>query len=425
MGSPRQLRGGSPGPQSPGRLSPRTERVLALNDTYRGFLAQLDADFQTKQREWTAEKGVLEEKLTKLRSIAHMSRWLMRKVLRKMRLSHGMGLATLVFYAWGKQVARRRAARHARTATTRYYKQQCSAIVRLCFMAMQAFVNNLKVGCKLLQVHHSDKKGASPQDDTIRTQIFSLWRIAVQISSLSVTDAPERQNEDLEDEEGAARALTSLAVAPKEANSVFLRRQVVVGWRKLVHRRNSRSMFLKAQGKQAVAFNVSTRRNKEAFGDDLQGGVASAVPGPFTLLSGDYRLDLCFSHWRYNVIKSISMWRAAYRLVEFRERGLLGKTFSLWNRTVWMAQSQSYWKGELDRSINQIEEQRMAWEERVEELEAELARYMPNFGARVPVREAKNTSTWDTFLGGVESPKTKVDRGKLRKQQPASSAFGL
>lgn len=412
-------------------MSPRTERVMALNETYRGFLAQLDADFQNKQREWTSEKGVLEDKLTKLRSIAHMSRWLMRKVLRKMRLSHGMGLATLVFYAWGKQIARRRAARHARGATTRFYKQQCSAIVKLCFMAMQAFVNNLKVGCKLLQVNHSDRKGTfSPQDDTIRTQIFSLWRIAVQISSLSVTDAPpmigSHERDDLEDEEGP-RALTSLAVAPKEANSVFLRRQVVIGWRKLVHRRNSRKNFLNAQAKPAIAFTVSGRKQgKEAFGDDAVSGVGAAKEaGPFTLLSGDYRLDLCFSHWRYNVIKSISMWRAAYRLVEFRERGLLGKTFSLWNRTVWMAQSQSYWKGELDRSISQIEEQRMAWEERVEELEAELARYMPNFGARVPLREAKSTPTWESFLGGVESPKTKVDKGKLRRNQTIASAFGM
>merc|ERR1719502_2568702 len=128
-----------------------------------------------------------------------------------------------------------------------------------------------------------------------------------------------------------------------------------------------------------------------------------------SLLRGDFRLDIYFTLWRYNVVKAISLWRSAYRMVEFRERGLLGKVFSLWNRTVWMAQSQSYWKNELDHSIAQIEEQRCAWEERVEELEAELARYMPHFGARVPVREAKNTSTWDSFLGGVESPKTKVD----------------
>lgn len=405
---------------------------MALNETYRGFLAQLDADFQTKQREWSTEKEVLEDKLSKLRSIAHMSRWLMRKVLRKMRLSHGMGLATLVFYAWGKQVARRRAARHARNATNRFYKQQCNSVVKLCFMAMQAFVSNLKVGCKLLQVHHTDKKGTfSPQDDTIRTQIFALWRIAVQISSLSVTDAPPTQHVvDEEEMDGdQPRALTSLAVAPKEANSVFLRRQVVIGWRKLVHRRAARTHFLTAQTKPAVAFNVARQKAKEAFGDDVIHGIQSAAgalsAGSFTLLSGDYRLDLCFSYWRYVVIKSISMWRAAYRLVEFRERGLLGKTFSLWNRTVWMAQSQSYWKGELDRSINQIEEQRMAWEERVEELEQELARYMPNFGARVPVREAKNAPTWDSFLGGVESPKTKVDKGKLRRQQSAATAFGL
>merc|ERR1712100_393633 len=88
-----------------------------------------------------------------------------------------------------------------------------------------------------------------------------------------------------------------------------------------------------------------------------------------SLLRGDFRLDIYFTLWRYNVVKAISLWRSAYRMVEFRERGLIGKYFSRWNRTVWMAQSQSYWKNELDHSIQQIEEQRIAWEERVEELE--------------------------------------------------------
>lgn len=407
-GSPASPRGGAGG-----RMSPRTERVMALNETYRGFLAQLDADFQTKQREWTKEKGELEEKLSKLRSIAHMSRWLMRKVLRKMRLSHGMGLATLVFYAWGKQIARRRAARHARCACNRFYKQQCSALVKLCFLAIRSFLNNLKVGCKLLQVTPSMKKGHSPQDDTVLREIFALWRIAVQISNLAVTDAPSINDEEPEE---VPRAITSLAVAPKEANSVFLRRQLVIGWRKLVKRRKAREHFLEAQAKPTSAFQSSgAKRAADAFGEEA--GIATLLAGEASFLRGDYRLDICFSYWRYTVTKAISMWRAAYRLVEFRERGLLGKTFSLWNRTVWMAQSQSYWKGELDRSITQIEEQRMAWEERVEELEAELSRYMPNFGTRVPTREKKVEPSWENFLGGMEARGPKLDKASLRRLQ--------
>lgn len=396
-------------------MSPRTERVMALNETYRGFLAQLDADFQTKQREWTKEKSELEEKLSKLRSIAHMSRWLMRKVLRKMRLSHGMGLATLVFYAWGKQIARRRAARHARNACNRFYKQQCSALVKLCFLAIRSFLNNLKVGCKLLQVTPSltSAGGRSPQDDVILREIFALWRIAVQISNLAVTDAPSVNDEEAEE---MPRAITSLAVAPKEANSVFLRRQLVIGWRKLVKRRKAQEGFLFRQTMPTSAFQASgAKRAADAFGEEA--GLAAGPVGECSFLRGDYRLDICFSYWRYTVTKAISMWRAAYRLVEFRERGLLGKTFSLWNRTVWMAQSQSYWKGELDRSITQIEEQRMAWEERVEELEAELARYMPNFGTRVPSREKKVEPSWENFLGGMEARGPKLDKASLRRMQ--------
>merc|ERR1712100_703009 len=120
-----------------------------------------------------------------------------------------------------------------------------------------------------------------------------------------------------------------------------------------------------------------------------------------SLLRGDFRLDIYFTLWRYNVVKAISLWRSAYRMVEFRERGLLGKYYSRWNRTVWMAQSQSYWKNELDHSIQQIEEQRIAWEERVEELELELQRYMPTFGKNVyarPAKEITQNPTWDAFL---------------------------
>lgn len=392
-------------------MSPRTERVVALNETYRGFLAQLDGDFQAKQREWTAEKAELEDKLTRLRSIAHMSRWLMRKVLRKMRLSHGMGLATLVFYAWGKQIARRRIAKHARFATQRYYKQQCMSTVKLCFLAMQAFVSNIKVGCKLLQVNHTDKAG-SPQDELIRGQIFALWRIAVQICHLSVMDP----SATVEVSEGEERR-TNLAVAPKEANSIFLRRQCVVGWRKLVHRRRARENFLNAQTKTALAFASNADTKRQAFGDTPGNHAPKDHDSGATLLGGNFQQDLCFTYWRYHVVKAKANWRAGERLVEFRERGLLGKTFSLWSRTVWMAQSQTYWKGELDRSISQIEEQRVAWEERVTELEAELARYMPNFGARVPAREtAKGQPTWDNLLTGVAPrPKATKARGSAMK----------
>lgn len=421
MGHPEGWEPGSPvSPRTPARMSPRTERVMALNDTYRGFLAQLDADFQAKSTEWEGRKGVLEEKLQKLQTVGNMSRWLMRKVLRKMQLSHGLGLVTLLFYSWCKIMARRRSARRAHRATQHMFRQQNKQLMKMCFLAMQHAVSNMKVGCRLLCVERHDPLPGAPlssADAAFLQHILSLWRIGTQISALA-EDGDDQDGNILDDDDGDPApnaALAGLAIAPKDGNSVFIRRQLMLGWRKLVHRKKARQAFMATQNKQAAAFMHRQQQDEEFHlpGDMAAHGLQRMGLGT-ALLRGDFRLDLYFSLWRYNVVKAISLWRSAYRMVEFRERGLLGKVFSLWNRTVWMAQSQSYWKNELDHSIAQIEEQRVAWEERVEELEAELGRYMPHFGSRVAARPTKETTTWEAFLSGVEGPA--VDKKKMRKE---------
>jgi len=426
MGHPHDWEPGSPSsPRAPGRMSPRTERVMALNDTYRGFLAQLDADFTAKQSEWESRKGVLEDKLAKLQTVGNMSRWLMRKVLRKMQVSHGLGLVTLIFYSWCKIMARRRSARRAHKATQHMFRQQNKQLVKMCFLAMQHAVSNMKVGCRLLCVSSADDSRASggkgpmsSNDAAFAQHVIALWRIGTQISALA-DDGNEDEGGFLEDLDEPAPnvALAGLAIAPKDGNSVFIRRQLIFGWRKLVHRKKARQAFMATQSKPASAFMLRWDQEDDFHlpGDIAHHGVGVQRAGMgVALLRGDFRLDLYFSLWRYNVVKAISLWRSAYRMVEFRERGLLGKVFSLWNRTVWMAQSQSYWKNELDHSIAQIEEQRVAWEERVEELESELGRYMPHFGSRVLARPAKETTTWEAFISGVEGPA--VDKKKMRKE---------
>merc|ERR1719253_650253 len=137
-------------------------------------------------------------------------------------------------------MARRRSARRARNATQHMYKIQNKQLVKTCFLGFQHHTANMKLSCKLLAVSSDEQQRVPAMDAAFLTQIMALWRIGTQISTMDCGE----ENGFAEGDEEPNPALAGLSIAPKDGNSVFIRRQLMLGWRKIVFRRKARQRFL-------------------------------------------------------------------------------------------------------------------------------------------------------------------------------------
>merc|ERR1719389_1265007 len=83
-------------------LSPRTRRLCEQNVALRQYLVQLDAEFQSRRKQWADMKIHLESQATRLYSLARMSRFFMRKVSFKIRDARQLHLKGRCFSGWSK-----------------------------------------------------------------------------------------------------------------------------------------------------------------------------------------------------------------------------------------------------------------------------------------------------------------------------------
>lgn len=385
-----------------GRLSPRTERVKSLNKSMRGFLTELDNEYRHKQKQWGESKRTLECKLRDLRTLLDLSRFFVRKALRKLRERIRAEQAACCFHAWATHNEKRKSAQRAADAAMFCYNKSSGSCLRVAFLALKHYHIAHRYRARILHIpyleeHHEDN--VLPTWPQIQ-QYFLLWRCGLQVMKVMRTiegeavdevdldaeelpsipplppdaDSDEEEQHQVQVQKYQLAALSkkhhrgSLA-QPRGANAVFLRRALMSGWRSLTKRRAARARFSRGRADVRQAVNIAA----------------------------------LFSRWYVYRFESQAQNRKILEPVMKGEKALQRKVFSGWGRIVWTAKSEAYWKRELDERLEQFERQKVKYEQQVELLEAQLPRFLPDFGRNIPVRE-KNAPARGKGAGARRSP---------------------
>jgi hypothetical protein len=367
-----------------GKLSPRTERVKSLNKSMRGFLTELDNEYRHKQKQWGDSKRMLEVKLRDLRKLLELSRFFVRKALRKLRERIRAEQAACCFHAWATHNEKRKSANRAAEAAMFCYHKSSGSVMRVAFMAFKHNHKSHRYRARLLHIPYGDDFN---EDNVLPTgpqaqQFFNLWRCGMQVAKVirtiegydadefdddpdkPVPDLPPDADSDEEEQHQVQVQKHQLAALskkhhrgslaqPRGANAVFLRRALMSGWRSLSKRRKARAQFSRGRAELRSSVNLAA----------------------------------CFARWFVFRFESQAQNRRVLEPVMKGEKSLQRKVFSGWGRIVWTAKSEAFWKRELDERLEQFERQKVKYEQQVELLEAQLPRFLPDFQKHVPTRE--------------------------------------